>query len=182
MGTRKKGIFAGLILTGLVVAFPGSTLAFITTTTNTAGGGSCVDEYVHPAASGAKISGTLNLDYVFAGNVTCESGESKPGYFLVYTMRVEKGTTLYFFDGTSTEPICVSDCEKTMQILEEFVNQIVAPFVYPSLYPSLASPKKPPVTAVLKSTTKEVGAIAGTASGPPAGFPWLMLDFEYAVQ
>jgi len=58
------------------------------------------------------------------------------------------------------------------------VNQTVAPFVYPSLYSS----KKPPVTAVLKSTTKEVGAIAGTASGPPAGFPWLMLDFEYAVQ
>lgn len=181
MGTRKKGIFAVLILADLMAAVPGSAVAFITNTQNTAGGGSCVDEFVNPSASGAKITGTLNVDYQYAGDsVPCQdSGESKPGFFLVYTMRVEKGSTLYLFDGMSSSAICVSDCATTMGILNDFVKGTVAPFVYPSLYSS----KKPPATAVLKSTTKEVGSIAGTASGPGTPlFPWLMLDFEYAVQ
>jgi len=175
MGARKKGIFAGLILAGLMIAVPGSALAIVYSSGNTAGGATCLDTLTTPSASGAKLTGTLNVDYQFAGPVTClESSETKSGYFLAYTMRVVKGTSSYFFDGLSPYPICVSDCANTVQILNDFVNQVVAPFVYW---------KQPAPTAILKSVTNDVGSIVGSASGPGGSFyPWFMVDFEYAVK
>ena len=171
MKKRRGLVLAVLFLVGLMVAVSGSALAIVGGTGNTGGGGSCVDPYINPSASGAKITGTVNVIYFSTGSGT--------GLWnLAITMRVVKGTQLYYF-WRVTDPVSMADCGSTVEAINQFVNEDVISTVYPTL-----SNKKPAPTAVLKGGTMDVGTVIGNAytSQTDSPFPWFMLDFEYAVQ
>jgi len=189
MKARSGLVLALSFLVGLMVMVPGSALAIVAGCMNTAGEESCVDQEIHPESSGAKIVGTVNIDYLATGTIgTCYDsiGTPQQGFYLAITMRVEKGSQLYRFQDMSfnvdgySQPFCIADCKSTVYMINKFVNTVVAPLVYPTLYNN----KKLLPTAVLKAGTKDVGTLLGDAVKPntdPA-FQWFMLDFEYAVQ
>lgn len=134
-----KGAIIFLILGALIM---GVTQAVFARTGSESGTGTWVDSLVDPNAVGAKVAGTLAIDYTDIGKKKCsEIGyPNKPPYTgfdaakMIFTLRLSKGEKLgdklYPFSGSAD--VCYTLYEDHATILKDFITDNVIPVIFKS--------------------------------------------------